>query len=220
MPPLSLRHFPQAKTLLEIGCGTGFVLRGLRQAAPHLRLFGADLYSDSLNFAARRAPDADLFQMDARAIPFAAAFDVIGAFDVIEHIEEDTAVLAQMHRSLRPGGGLMLTVPQHPALWSRMDTISYHKRRYTRRELVAKVEAAGFGVDYVTSFVMLLLPAMLLARLIRHRRRAQFNPLAEFTINPALNRLLAAVMALEGWLLQAGMRFPAGGSLLLVAHKR
>ncbi len=77
-----------------------------------------------------------MLQFDACAIPYKAEFDVIGAFDVIEHIEEDTAALTQMYQALKPGGGLLITVPQHRFLWSAVDEMSYHKRRYHRNELI------------------------------------------------------------------------------------
>lgn len=66
--------------------------------------------------------------MDARRIPFEGEFDVIGAFDVLEHIEEDERVLGQLNAALRSGGGIIATVPQHQWLWSEMDTVSGHRR--------------------------------------------------------------------------------------------
>ena len=89
---------------------------------------------------------------------------MIGAFDVLEHIEEDTTVMAEVP-AVRPGGGFMATVPQHPALWSLQDEHAHHVRRYTARGLRRKVEAAGFEVVRMTSFVSLLLPMLVAARL-------------------------------------------------------
>ena len=86
--------------------------------------------------------------MDARRIPYEAEFDVIGAFDVIEHIYEDAAVLQQMHRAVRPGGGIIVTVPQHRFLWSKQDEFSCHFRRYTRGELMSKVSCARVHRDH------------------------------------------------------------------------
>ena len=78
--------------------------------------------------------------MDARRIPFEREFDVVGAFDVLEHIVEDEDVLGQMFKATRPGGGLLVTVPQHPFLWSASDEHAMHQRRYSRAELRRKVE--------------------------------------------------------------------------------
>jgi SAM-dependent methyltransferase len=181
-----------------------------------MSLAGSELFPEGLPFARRRAPGAELFQMDARAIPFAAEFDVAGAFDVLEHVEEDERVLAELHRSVRPGGGIVLTVPQHPWLWSAMDDLAQHQRRYTRRGLVARVRRAGFVVERATSFVSALLPLMVLARL---RRRRVADPMAELRIAPALNRAFRAVLDAERALIGRGLSLPAGGSLLVVARR-
>ena len=168
-----------------------------------------------------RVPDARLYQMDDRHIPFRDHFDVIGAFDVIEHIDDDGAVLEEIARSLRPGGGLLLTVPQHPALWSPQDDHAHHVRRYTRSGLRRRVEAAGFEIVRVTSFTSLLLP-MLAASRLRKRRQAADTPfdVIDELRQPALVDLaLEAVMSVERALIRAGLSFPAGGSLLVVARR-
>jgi SAM-dependent methyltransferase len=212
-------YFPSMQSMLEIGCGTGFVLSTLRRRFPHARLAGSEILGAGLEFASERVPDGELFQMDARQIPFHEEFDVLGAFDVLEHIDKDEEVLRQMHNAVRPGGGILLTVPQHPSLWSASDDYAFHKRRYTRAELVAKVTGAGFAPVRVTSFVSLLLPLMLASRLQSRRNAKTFDAAAEFRINLILNRCLHAVMGLERQLIRA-VSLPAGGSLLLVANRR
>ena len=104
-------------------------------------------------------------QMDARNIPFVDEFDAIGAFDVLEHIEEDEQVLAQMHDALNHADVVLLTVPQHAWLWSLVDDYSCHVRRYSAKELHGKVRVAGFEILLSTSFVSSLLPIMLASRL-------------------------------------------------------
>ena len=212
------KYFPRVSSFLEIGCGTGIVLSGMRSPFPDLALTGSEVFTAGLAIAARRLPDTDLFQMDARHIPFARHFDVIGAFDVLEHIEEDEQVLAQMHQAVRQKGGIMLTVPQHPCLWSKTDDYARHVRRYRAGELRNKVERAGFKVLRMTSFVSLLLPLMLASRL-KQRSSRQFNPTAEFEIGVQANKLLGSVMNFERALIQAGLSFPAGGSLLLIGKR-
>lgn len=98
------RFFPQFRSFLEIGCGTGFVLSGIARAFPDVRLVGTEIFVAGLPFAAARVPSASFAQMDARRLPYAAEFDVVGAFDVIEHIEEDVDVLENLKRAVRPGG--------------------------------------------------------------------------------------------------------------------
>lgn len=221
----ALRNYvPDAHDILEIGCGTGFVLRGIHAAYPAARLSGSEIFGAGLEFAASRVPSADLYQMDARHIPFREHFDAIGAFDVIEHIDDDRAVLAEAARAIRPGGCLLLTVPQHPALWSPQDEYAYHVRRYTSSDLRRKVGAAGFEIVRMTSFVALLLPLLFASRLRMRRRRPAageaFDAIDAVRTPGALNGALGAVMTLERAAIRAGLSFPAGGSLLLVARRR
>ncbi len=212
------RHFPRAQSLLEVGCGTGNVLAALAGEAEAPRLVGSEAHATGLAFAARRAPGAELLQMDARRIPYRDEFDVVGAFDVIEHIEEDERVLREMFAACRPGGGIIVTVPQHPWLWSYRDEFARHRRRYHRADLLRKLASAGFGRAWTTSFVTLLLPLMVLSRL-RQRTPAHFDASSDLRIGPMANGVLGAVMALERRLIDAGFSLPAGGSLLAIAYK-
>jgi SAM-dependent methyltransferase len=215
------RYFPAARDLLEVGCGTGFVLAGIAEAVPPLSLQAGDAQRTGLAFARDRTPAARLYQFDARSLPFERAFDVVAAFDVIEHLDEDERVLAQLWQAVRPGGGALITVPQHGWLWSAEDDAGGHKRRYARRELVQKVQRAGFSVERVTSFVSVLLPLMAASRL-RGRvgmRRHDPDSNMELSLPRPLDRTLEAAMTAERALIRAGMSLPAGGSLLLVARR-
>jgi SAM-dependent methyltransferase len=140
------RYAPHARSFLEIGCGSGGVLAALEAAFPALDLVGAEALVEGLRMAAARLRRTHLMQFDASRIPYAAEFDAVGAFDVIEHIADDNAVLASMATSLRPGGVLVLTVPQHPFLFGPADVYARHQRRYTRPGLVAQVRRLGLTV--------------------------------------------------------------------------
>lgn len=212
-------YFPEAKNFCEIGVGTGFVLSGIESAFPHLQLYGSDIYIEGLTYATNRLKKAELFQMDARNIPFESEFDVIGAFDVLEHIVEDGMVLSQMNRALCKNGGIIVTVPQHPSLWSQFDEYSCHVRRYKLQELKGKAEIAGFKVLRITSFVSLLLPLLIISRLKRRYFNPDDNVMSELRVSSALNNLLERVLCLELRLIGKGVTFPAGGSLLLIAKK-
>ncbi len=213
------RYFPEAVSFLEIGCGTGFVLSGIAKAYPRLVLFGGEAYSAGLGFAAGRVPHAQLMQMDARTIPFKEHFDAVGAFDVLEHIEEDEEVLAQIRRALKPAGGLLLAVPQHRWLWSPFDTYACHVRRYCRRDLHAKLSRAGFEILRSTSFVSLLLPAMVLSRVRNRGQTDTIDPLRDLKLDPRLNKILETVLRFENRLIRLGYSFALGGSRLVAARK-
>lgn len=211
------RNFPDAHSFLELGCGNGYVIDRVRQLHPDWRLVGTELFEEGLVNARVRMPaGVELRQLDATRNPYDAEFDVAGAFDVIEHIEDAPAVLAGMFQAVKPGGGLLVTVPQHKWMWSAADVAAHHVKRYTRRELADELTAAGFEVVRVASFVSLLFPAMMLSRLLK---KDAANVEGELEMAAPLNKACYAVMRLEGSLIRAGLNFPAGGSLLAVARR-
>lgn len=213
-------YFPSARTFLEVGIGTGYVLTGLSERFPTLELHGSELFLEGLQFAKQRLPKASLYQMDARQIPFVDHFDAIGAFDVLEHIDEDETVLAELFKAVHPGGGVIVTVPQHKILWSVVDEISYHKRRYSRNDLIEKIKRAGFEPVFVSSFVSFLFPMLLLTRLTKRGVKAEdYDRTAEHRASPRFNGLLDLVMNAERALLTRGLSLGFGGSLLVAAKK-
>jgi SAM-dependent methyltransferase len=223
---LLVRCFPNASSFLEIGCGTGIVLAAIARARQWDKLVGSELHPSGLATARKRlGPSAEFLQMDTRCITLVDAFDVIGAFDVLEHIEEDRSVLASVHRALKRGGGVILTVPQHPWLWSRSDDIGHHVRRYRRTELAEKVTAAGFRVLFSGSFMTALLPLMVASRLMS-RPRGWRTPSkieyavesdSELTVPAPINALLRSILQIEVQATLAGLRLPIGGSRVIAA---
>lgn len=207
------------ESFLEIGCGTGYVLSGIAQRFAFERMLGSEIFSEGLRFAAQRVPQAAFIQMDARRIPYSGEFDVIGAFDVLEHIEEDTVVLEQMYRALKPGGMLLITVPQHDWLWSTSDDYACHVRRYSARSCHAKIEEAGFRIVRSTSFVSLLLPLMMASRLKKRKEGSEFDFTDEFKLSKPTNALLYRVMKGELAMIKAGINFVAGGSRFVIAQR-
>ena len=203
------------ESFLEIGCGTGFVLQAVQEHFPLAVLQALEYFEEGLEHARKRVPSADFIQQDARKMTYNERFDCIGAFDVIEHIEEDELVFSNLFRALKNGGTLLVTVPQHRWLWSAVDERACHKRRYIRSELIKKVEQSGLKVEYVTSFVTILIPLMLLSRL----QAKTDKPIDEFRISSWLNGLFSIFMSVELGLLKMGLTFPFGGSLLLLAKK-
>jgi SAM-dependent methyltransferase len=211
------RYFPAAKSFCEIGCGTGFVLEGLARAQPDLKLTGIDPYLQGLAHASKRLPGVNLCQGDVLTASSLGPFDVVGCFDVLEHLPDDQRALQELARAVHPGGGLILTVPQHPRLWSAADEIGCHQRRYTRAGLLHRLEVGGMLCRRSTSFVTFLLPVLLMRRRAGLTREAALAELYPSGLANALGRLL---LRLERVLIASGVSFPFGGSLLAIATKR
>lgn len=207
------KYFKELKSFMEIGCGTGYVLSGIKKAFPQIDIVGSELFEEGLKFARMRNPEVNFVQLDALNLKLDKPKEVIGAFDVLEHIEDDEAVLRNIYNSISTsegrGGGALITVPQHMFLWSDNDEKACHVRRYSKKELITKMENAGFQVVYCSSFVSLLFPFMLLSRKSK-------NSNDELNLNVFLNTCFSMVMSFERILLKAGIKFPFGGSLIAV----
>jgi SAM-dependent methyltransferase len=219
------KYAAEAGSFLDIGCGSGDIVGSLARARTWSRIAGTDIHPRGLSLARARLPSSvELFQADARAMPLRETFELAGAFDVLEHVVEDVAVIAGVRSSLVDGGIFLCAVPQHPGLWSVADEVGHHVRRYARQELDRKLEAGGFKLLFSTSYAVGLLPLMAVSRVLARRRRARVgDPRSiarrEFDLAPGGNRLLTALLDAETALTRRGVRWPAGGSRVVVARK-
>ena len=221
------RGLPPGYRVLEVGCGTGNVLRMLDRVCPQGVVIGMDLFAEGLQYARRRTR-RPLVRGDVHAAPFAVPFDVLGLFDVLEHLPDDRRVLADLAGLLRPGGRLLLTVPAYPALWSYFDEAAHHCRRYTPGDLDRKLRAAGYAVEYLTPYMAPLFPLVWLGRRVAALRAGRTADRAadaaaltsqEFRVTPGLNELAGAILTPEVRLIAHRRRLPIGTSLLAVARK-
>jgi 2-polyprenyl-3-methyl-5-hydroxy-6-metoxy-1,4-benzoquinol methylase len=217
---LIAHHFRDAKSLLEVGCGMGGVLACIHAERPDVTLTGADLLPDALRVARGRLPEATFIQADIRHIPYAEEFDVVCALDVIEHIDEDDAAMREIAKAVKPGGGVVIAVPQHMWLWGAWDELMHHRRRYSRRPLLELMEAAGLERVRVTSSFAFVLPLVYLSRLRSRSLSGDSDPYDALRIPAWVNHALGAVTGAERALIRRGVSFPVGSSLTVVARKR
>jgi len=211
----------EACKFLEIGCGTGFVLKMVADAFPLWEVYGSDLHLAALSFARRRNVRATLFQADITQFPGGAWCDVVGLFDVIEHLADDVMFLKAAREMLRPGGRMIISVPQHPWLWSAHDCRAGHKRRYTRAELQAKLAEAGLSAVRTTSYVTALLPVLAIQRWIGRMWRNTGPGDSSRALAPGavLNAVFGTALRIDEAAIRAGFSLPWGGSLLAVAQR-
>lgn len=208
--------------VLEVGCGNGTVLSALSELK-NLNLTGADIYLSGVKFAKSQVPDVNFMQMNALDIPFENKYDAIGCFDVLEHISDDSGVIGQLHKALKKDAYLFITVPQYPWLWSETDVIDRHIRRYTRKELAAKITRAGFSIRYVNCFAFAVFPVTVLSRFFRKKPVSTGGTNAarypEIDISPVLNFVLRVAMYADELAYRLHIPLPFGSSLVLVAQK-
>ena len=161
----------------------------------------------------------------ALQLPFGdQTFDVVAAFDVVEHCEPESAVLSELARVLTPGGRLLVSVPAYQWAWTEFDDHNHHHRRYTRRRLVAAVEAQGLQVVRATYLFAGTFPFFAADRL----RSRIFSDGAQAPgadgvprlpeTGPAVEKVLMAASGLDRWLLPR-CDLPFGSSVAVVARK-
>jgi SAM-dependent methyltransferase len=208
-------ELPPAARVLDVGCGTG--ANGPVLAAGGNFAVGIDASSIPLRLDGRG--HAVRLRGDAGALPFAgAAFDLVVALDVLEHLDDDKAAARELARVLAPGGALVAFVPALRLLWGLQDDVSHHRRRYRKRELEEVIAQAGLTVTRSTYFNTLLFPPILAARLaMRVRRPSELKSENELG-GPVANAILSGIFALEAPLLDR-TDLPIGVSLACVARK-
>ena len=204
--------------VLDVGCGTGFLLRGLEAAG--LVGCGIDMHLTGLRHARRRV-EGLLCQDTATRLPFTAQFDWTLLCDVVEHADDDVALLGQARRATTADGRVLVTVPALPALWSAYDEAIGHKRRYTRATLVRAMRASGLVPTVVRYFNAVTVPIELLRRRLVMRRRASVDVegavRSTLRVPPApFNSLLRLAALTELRLFR--LRVPFGSSLIAVGR--
>jgi SAM-dependent methyltransferase len=199
--------------ILDVGCGTGGMSAHFAAIG---RSVGLDTAPEAANFCSRRG--LDMMLGSGSSLPIReASFDIVSALDVIEHIEDDAAVLNEMHRVCRPGGLLLVTVPAFRFLWSKHDDLNHHKRRYIRRQLNAAVREAGFQPLTLSYYNTFLLPAAVLRKFILRFDNNGAACHLERVPQP-VNSLFRQILTLERPLV-ARMDLPLGESIFCAAKR-
>jgi SAM-dependent methyltransferase len=208
---------PANAAILEVGSGTGGNLAMLSQFG---RLFAMELDLEARALSDRRSVVMAEEGILPDRIPFGSRqFDLIAAFDVLEHIEPDLETLVALRARLATGGKLLITVPAFRFLWSRHDESHHHKRRYRLRPLIRLVERAGYRIILANYCNCWLFPLVAAARLLDGCKSLQYHNGAQLSIPPApLNWLLEVVFASERYLHEV-VRLPFGVSIVLLAQR-
>ena len=212
------KYVDRGKRVIEVGAGTGSVARSL-VAAGYSPCVG-ELQLNGLRYARSYGID-ECYQFDLYKPPFSSEFDVVGMFDVLEHLDDAGRVLDNINKMLRTGGHVFLTVPAHQWLWNREDRIAGHKRRYRKQQLVEQIEAAGFRVLECRYFFILLLPLLLLRKWLKPDDGSDIaaaERIVELAMPSFTNRILLAISRFERRISPVLPNY-MGGSLYLVAEK-
>ena len=204
--------------LLEIGCGSGALLQDL--SADNV-VVGMDIADVALRVCRERGLDC-VSKGDVTALPYAdAAFDIVIAIDVLEHIDDDAAAVREIHRVCKPGGRLIVTVPAFQMLWSRRDVDHHHKRRYRVKEISRRLREGGFNVVKATYVNLpVFFPLFVMVKTGQLSTEGSTSVSKDFGIVPApANAVLASLMQAEARLLPH-LDLPFGSSIACVGMKK
>lgn len=178
--------------ILEFGCGDGHVLAALSREHP---AFGLERRLEDL-IAARRDAPLSVVAGEGGAPPFSRSFDLVGLFDVVEHVEDDVGLLRIASSLARPRGWVLLTVPADPALWTALDDYAGHERRYTRAMVDELCRKASLDLVSVAPMFRFLWPVARLRAAVRGNRPVE-DPESEYRVGRLSNRLLATFLQAE-----------------------
>lgn len=212
---------------MEVGCSSGFLLRDLKREFPDAEIIGVDIALRALQRLGKTLDGIPLVQMDLLQCDFKPdQFDAIVAINVLEHIENDLGALAAMAKLLKPGGVLILEVPQGPSIYDYYDAWLRHFRRFTRAELVAKITSAGLKTEWSDFLGFVPYAPFWMVKKLRRLRfgpRGERAPSVEAMVRKSIkttnsSKLLATALAVEG-VLRGRVRFPTGIRCVAVARK-
>jgi SAM-dependent methyltransferase len=213
-------------TIADIGCSTGYMLEDLAGAYPDATLIGVDLIAAGLRKAHDNVPGARLLHADACALPIASAsVDAVVSVNLLEHVPDDHAALAEIARILRPAGRAVIVVPAGPRTYDYYDRFLGHERRYGRQELASKCARAGLEPVDELGIAALPYPAFWL---VKQHNRLRFDQLREEALAARVaadiertsdSRLGVLAWRLERRLDRAGVRLPFGIRWLVAATK-
>ncbi len=206
--------------MLEIGAGTCFVSGTICKRYEGSDFYCLDLNVEGLKIGRQHFPVKCLVG-DITKDPFKINFNIIGVFDVLEHLEDDEMLLKNAIRFLEKNGIVVLTVPAYDKLWSDFDVVSGHKRRYSKRELLNKLRKNNYEPIIVSYFNTFLLPIMFLVRKKKKHENGSYCKEMDRQLNPSfiINMIMNFVNRFERFLLKIGVKLPIGTSIIIVAKR-
>lgn len=202
-------------TIVDVGCGTGGFLASV---ADRYTVVGLDVSDTAIAYCRRRGIERLYKGTLEEFSPQGLHVKALLMLDVIEHIDDDRAVVQRAYELLPPGGYLIASVPAYQWLWSTHDELHMHKRRYTRSGFERLLTGAGFGIEKSTYFNSLLFPVAVARRMLEKNKQYQSAHDVVDRVSPGVNKLLHTVFAAESSLL-TWMNLPFGLSVFTIARK-
>jgi len=203
------KYISKKDKIIEIGAGTGSVARMLNENGYDLSI--GEIHEHGIKYALENnQANLPIYQFDIMKNPFKNHFDVVGLFDVLEHIKDDELAIKHIYTMLNDSGKIIITVPAHMWLWCEDDEVSNHYKRYELDSLKELLKQEGFSIKYATNFFISIIPLLYL--------RTKSSSSAKIKINPIINIILSTISNIENKFLNL-ISSKIGGSIIIVAEK-
>jgi 2-polyprenyl-3-methyl-5-hydroxy-6-metoxy-1,4-benzoquinol methylase len=209
-----LKYLPKNSKAADFGGGSGDIAHHRQNIGYDISL--CDCFEEGLKIAQSKGVK-NLYKVDINDIPFSEHFDAVCAFDVIEHFENDSAILREFNKSLKKNGIIFITVPAHPWLWGKNDSLGGHFRRYNRKAMIKLLTETGFEPLTVKHFFVFTLPLLFVRKLL-DKFKTNINKPEEIKINKIINNILKFITRIENKILK-NCNPKLGGSIFAAARK-
>lgn len=203
--------------ILDFGCGSGYLMGELQKMGCDTH--GVDFEKEAVDYGSEAGVSNLTLGTGSKINYPDSSFDMVTAFDILEHIKDEKPSLGELSRVLKPGGKMIISVPAYQWLWGVQDEVSHHFRRYTIKSLAKVIQ--GFpelNILRKTYYNTLLFPAIAAVRLLSRWFKLEGRK-SDFEIdNKILSFLFYSIFNLETHLLKV-LNFPFGVSILVVLEK-
>jgi len=208
----------QSLKILDWGCGPGGNFNFLKKYG---QVMGVDASNEAIQSCKGKGIEDVVKADDLSEFKTDTKFDLVTNFDVLEHIQEDEQFLSDMKNFLIPGGYALVTIPAYKFLWSGLDDVVGHKRRYIREEICDKFRRSGYKIILASYFIFFLSPAFILVRMFQKMMKTNIKNLNQSVIKlpKFINRILIWILDLEA-LIIPNFSLPFGTSIIVLAQKQ
>jgi len=201
--------------ILDIGCGTGLMIKKIKNKFKNSQILGIDSSSEAVRFCKKRGLDIILASAD-KTNQTSSSFDLIMALDLIEHVKQDTNALKEFNRILKNNGYILITVPAFEFLFDIHDKLADHKRRYTTKKLKLKLKSTGFKIIKISYYNTFLFIPIIILKLFKKITGSNQDHIQKE--NFILNYLCKIIFSSEFFILKY-FNFPFGVSIICLAQK-
>lgn len=205
-------------SILDVGCAGGLLLQDLTKAG-FADLSGIDVSAEAIE-KCRQKGYQQTYLMDGSNINLPGkSFDIVVSSDSLEHIQNEKEALVNWFSLLKPGGKLVLFVPAFMFLWSHHDNLNHHFRRYTKKELIGKLKAAGFEIERAGYWNFMLFLPIACIRFLKNKFYSGSSPSPDMNkTKPVLNVMLRIFLILENSVIK-WVVYPFGVSVFCIGRK-